>query len=151
MDTNFPADLQRQLDGAIRRIKKYLYNCNRRTMRVIDSTFYVHNMLNEDIWCVDPVHPIDQVYRHVAAGVIKMAATLKDHETRGGGLTAGIPVSPNSKTRESKYSRSGEPSRDLRDDFEDRDGIDGRQYGRGRGYNQRGCTFRGRQLCGHRY
>jgi hypothetical protein len=155
MDPNFRADLQRQLDGAIRRIKNYLYNCNRRTMRVMDSTFDVRNMANEEVWCVDPVHPIDPVYRRVAAGVIKMAATLRDHEMRGDkrrradGWDTSQPQQQ--KPRESQYSRSGEQSRGQRDDFEDHDGIDSRQYGCGRGYNQRGRVSRGRQLGGHRY
>jgi hypothetical protein len=46
MELSFRADLQRQLDGAIRRIKNHLYNCNRRTMRVMDSTFDIRNMAN---------------------------------------------------------------------------------------------------------
>jgi hypothetical protein len=155
MDPNFRADQQRQLDGAIRRIKNYLYNCNRRTMRVMDSTFDLRNMPNEDIWCVDPVHPIDPVYRRVAAGVIKMAATLRDNETRGDKRRRAdsweTSQPQQQKPRESQYSRSGEPSRDLRDALEDRAGSSGRQYGRGRGSYQGGRAYRGRQLGGQRY
>jgi hypothetical protein len=156
MEPNFRADLQRQLDGAIRRIKNHLYNCNRRSMRVMDSTFDLRNMANEDIWFVDPVHPIDPVYRRVAAGVIKMAATLGNREDRGEKKRRRADSWDTSqpqqqKPRESQHSRAGEQSSSQGGDFEDREGVDGRQYGRGRGHNHRGHSFRGRQHGGHRY
>jgi hypothetical protein len=43
-----------------------------------NSIYSIRSLDNNDIWFVDPVHPIDRVYRLVAAGVIKVAATLKD-------------------------------------------------------------------------
>jgi hypothetical protein len=118
----------------------------------MDSTFDVRNMANEDVWFVDPVHPIDPVYRLVAAGVIKMAATLKEHEERGDHKRRRADSWETSqpqqqKPRESQYSRAGESRRDL----DDPDESGGRQYGRGRGHNQRGRGYRGRQLGGHRY
>jgi hypothetical protein len=73
--------MQWQIDGATKRIKNFLFNSNRRNMRnmrLLDSTFDIRDMPNEDIWFMDPVQPIDPVYRLIAAGVIKMASTLKN-------------------------------------------------------------------------
>jgi hypothetical protein len=38
---------------------------------------------NEDIWCVDPVHPIQPVYRRIAGGIMMMVQSLEgeDHGT----------------------------------------------------------------------
>jgi hypothetical protein len=64
------------------RVKNFLFNRNRRTMRMLDASYDIRKLPNEDIWCVDPVHPIDPVYRSLASGVIKIAATLRDLEDR---------------------------------------------------------------------
>jgi hypothetical protein len=75
LERNFRTDMQWQLDGATKRIKNFLFHSNMRNMRVLD----MRDLPNKDIWFVDPVHPIDPVYRLIAAGVVKMAATLKSH------------------------------------------------------------------------
>jgi hypothetical protein len=51
-------------------------------MRVLESSYNIRNLPNEDIWFTDPVHPIDSIYNHLATGVIKMAATLRDLDNR---------------------------------------------------------------------
>jgi hypothetical protein len=71
--------MQQNLDGVAR---NYLFNGNRRTMRMLDACYDTRNLPNEDIWCVDPVHPIDPIYRRLASGVIKIAANLRDQEDR---------------------------------------------------------------------
>jgi hypothetical protein len=51
-------------------------------MRVLDSSYNTRHLPNEDIWFTDPVHPINSIYQHIASGVVKMAATLRDLEDR---------------------------------------------------------------------
>jgi hypothetical protein len=114
LDNGFCTDLQRQLDSATKRIKNFLFNSNRRNMRVLDSTYDIRDLPNEDIWFVDPVHPIDPIYRRIAAGVIKKAATLKGHEDgrdlkrRRDDSSEGNPRQP--KPREAQSSRYGAQS-----------------------------------------
>jgi hypothetical protein len=74
--------MQRQLDGVTRSIKNFLYKTHRRNMRVLDSTYNRRHLPNEDIWFTDPVHPINSIYQHIASGVVKMAASLRDLEDR---------------------------------------------------------------------
>jgi hypothetical protein len=78
----FRDNMQRQLDGVARSIKNFLFKTHRRNMRVLESSYNIRNLPNVDIWFTDPVHPIDSVYNNLAAGVIKMAATLRDLESR---------------------------------------------------------------------
>jgi hypothetical protein len=35
-----------------------------------------------DVWGVDPIHPIEPVYRSLVASIFQMAATLKDLSSR---------------------------------------------------------------------
>jgi hypothetical protein len=61
-------------------------------MRVLNSTYDTRHMAEEDIWFSDPVPPLDQIYRRITVGVIKMAAKLKEKDrqnSKGGELTAG--------------------------------------------------------------
>jgi hypothetical protein len=171
LDNGFCADMQRQLDSATKRIKNFLFNSNRRNMRVLDSTNDIRDLPNEDIWFVDPVHPIDPIYRRIAAGVIKMAATLKGHEEgrdlkrRREDSSEGNPNNPRQpKPRESQYSRygaqnwsDGRRGEDEPKPHESQHSRYGAQYwpegrrGEDDGANQRGRGYRGRRLGGHRY
>jgi hypothetical protein len=78
----FKEHMQQSLEGVARKLKNFLFNGNRRTMRMLDASYDIRDLPNEDIWFVDPVHPIDPVYRRLASGVIKIAATLRDLEDR---------------------------------------------------------------------
>jgi hypothetical protein len=51
-------------------------------MRMLDTSYDLRDLANDDIWCVDPVHPIEPVYRRLASGVIKISATLRELESR---------------------------------------------------------------------
>jgi hypothetical protein len=75
-------DMQRQLDGVARNIKNFLFKTHRRNMRVLESTYNTRHLPNEDIWFCDPVHPIDSIYNQIAAGVVKMAAALRELDER---------------------------------------------------------------------
>jgi hypothetical protein len=168
LDNGFRTELQRQLDSATKRIKNFLFNSNRRNMRVLDSTYDIRDLPNEDIWFVDPVHPIDPIYRRIAAGVIKKAATLKSHEDgrdlkrRRDDSSERNPRQP--KPREAQSSRYGAQSwsdgrrgefeQEPRESTNSRHGAQYRHDGRrdeGDRANQRGRGFRGRRLGGRRY
>jgi hypothetical protein len=81
-DRSYRDDMQRQLDGVTRSIKNFLFKTHRRNMRVLDSTYNTRHLPIEDIWFTDPVHPINIIYQHIASGVVKMAASLKNLEDR---------------------------------------------------------------------
>jgi hypothetical protein len=51
-------------------------------MRVLESTYNTRHLPNEDIWFCDPVHPIDGIYNQIVAGVVKMAAALRELDER---------------------------------------------------------------------
>jgi hypothetical protein len=103
-----------QLDTFTKKIKNHLFNCNRRSMRVLDSLYSIRNLEDNDIWFVDPVHPIDRVYRLVAAGIIKVAATLKEADQRQDAKRRRTDSwdnsQPNRKPREASHSRPGDQS-----------------------------------------
>jgi hypothetical protein len=114
-ERHFRDDMQRQLDGVAKNIKNFLYKTHRRNMRVLDSTYNTRHLPNEDIWFKDPVHPINSIYQHIASGVIKMAASLRDLEVRQD-LKSRRSDSWDSrnqdrKPREATYSRQGNGSR----------------------------------------
>jgi hypothetical protein len=78
----FKEHMQQGLDGVARKLKNYLFNANRRNMRMLDTSYDLRDLANDDIWCVDPVHPIEPVYRRLASGVVKISATLRELENR---------------------------------------------------------------------
>jgi hypothetical protein len=48
------------------------------TVAIVDAAMDLRGLENEDIWFIDPVHPIDSVYRMLAAGVIAVAASFNE-------------------------------------------------------------------------
>jgi hypothetical protein len=64
---HFRNNMQFQLDGFAKRIKNLLFNQNRRNMRVLDSTYDSRHMADNEIWFCDPVHPLEGIYRRIAA------------------------------------------------------------------------------------
>jgi hypothetical protein len=119
LDRNFRMNIQQQLDNFTKKIKNHLFNDNRRSMRVLDSLYSIRNLEDNDIWFVDPVHPINRVYRLVAAGIIKVAATLKEADQRQDAKRRRTDSwdnpQPNRKPREASHSRSGEHTSFPRD------------------------------------
>jgi hypothetical protein len=148
LERNFRSEMQWQLDGATKRIKNFLFHSNRRNMRVLDSCFDTRDLPNEDIWFVDPVHPIDPVYRLIASGVIKMAATLKNNDEKQDAKRRRADswdMPQKQKSREGEYSRN--------DEREEHSGRPHEAGGRprGRGGQHRGRGNRGGAHGGHRY
>jgi hypothetical protein len=62
-----------QLDGVRRHLKAYMYNHRRENVKVVDPAMELRGLENEDIWFVDPIHPIDPIYMRLATAVITMA------------------------------------------------------------------------------
>jgi hypothetical protein len=134
---HFRLDMQYQLDGFAKRIKNMLFNQNRRNMRVLDSTYDSRHMADNEIWFCDPVHPLEGIYRRIAAGVIKTAASLKDQDDRQQLKRRRVdswdnPQQTDRKPREATYSRLGD-----RDEHESsRGGYRGGRGGRGGRYSR---------------
>jgi hypothetical protein len=65
-------------------------------MRVIDTFYDLCGLGNEDLWFVDPFHPIDPVYRSIDSAIIKLANSLKKKKmiSRGGELTIRKVINP---------------------------------------------------------
>jgi hypothetical protein len=139
---NFRSDMQRQLDGYTKKIKNILFVQNRRNLRVMDSSYDSRHMAEGDVWFCDPVHPLDGIYRKIAAGVAKMAGTLREQDEKQQQKRrrddSRDNQQPERKPREASYSRFG------RDD--QRGGYRGGREGRG----GRGGRYQG-EHGGHRY
>jgi hypothetical protein len=118
LDRHFRENIQQQLDAFTKKIKNQLFNSNRRSMRVLDSLNSIRGLDNSDIWFVDPVHLMDRVYRLVAAGVIKVAATLKEADKRQDmnrrRTDSWDTTQPSRKPREATHSRTSEHSNFMR-------------------------------------
>jgi hypothetical protein len=80
LDRGYQDDQKQQLALLVRNLKAFLFNTRRGNVRVVDVAQDLVGFENADIWCVDPVHPIDQVYRRIASGVLKMAANQQEHD-----------------------------------------------------------------------
>jgi hypothetical protein len=129
--------------GIIRRMA-FLFNTRRGNVRVVDVAQDLIGFENADIWCVDPVHPIDQVYRRIASGVLKMAANQHEHDE----ATSGKRRRPEGgEGDDAQRRRPAEPQRWNWQGHEDERGYNRRnwQEDRGReeeqGYNRRPREF----------
>jgi hypothetical protein len=69
-----------QLDGVRCHLKAYMYNHRRGNVKVVDPAMELRGLDNEDIWFVDPIHPIDPIYRRLATAVITMAAPGQEED-----------------------------------------------------------------------
>jgi hypothetical protein len=113
-------------------------NHRRGNVKIVDPAMELRGLENDDIWFVDPIHPIDPIYRRLAIAVITIAASVnEDQEHSGtkrrrtdsgdrqrGGPPTGAPAN---RPRGYNYPRSGD-----NEDAEDR-----RERGRG-GFRGRG-------------
>jgi hypothetical protein len=138
-----------QLEGVRRHLKAYMFNHRRGNVKIVDPAMELRGLESDDIWFVDPIHPIDPIYRRLAIAVITIAASVnKDQEHSGtkrrrtdsgdrqrGGPPTGAPAN---KPRGYNYPRSGgsEDAEDRRErgpgGFRGRGG--GRRPGGRRGY-----------------
>jgi hypothetical protein len=142
LDREYRASLERQLDGVATKFKNLLYNAGKRFMRVLDTSHNLRGREDADVWGVDPIHPIESVYRSLVASIFQMAATLKDLSSR---------VESKRRREDSRednlpHSRRPREEEDRAHGFqEDRRGHN-EDLGRGRGWSNNrggGRRFRG--------
>jgi hypothetical protein len=100
---------------------------------------------NDDIWFIDPIHPIDPIYRRLANGVITVAASFVEEQDRvepkrrrtdswdEREQRRGPPLGAHGKPREYNYSRHGDYDEDHVGS-----GSGGHASHSGRGYRGRG-------------
>jgi hypothetical protein len=88
-DRHFRADMNLQLDGLRRAVKNFLFNTGRRSIRILDTAMVIRGLEDADLWCTDPVHPIESVYARIAEGVTSMVAKLGNGFGGGGGVGGG--------------------------------------------------------------
>jgi hypothetical protein len=87
-DRHFRSDMNLQLEGLRRTVKNFLFNTGRRSIRILDTTTVIKGLEDADLWCTDPVHPIESVYGRIAEGVTTLVnKTLSGTggDGRGGG------------------------------------------------------------------
>jgi hypothetical protein len=138
--------MERQLEGVAKKFKNLLYNAGKRLTRVLDTGYNIRGKDDADVWGVDPVHPIEAIYRSIVASIFQIAATLKETHGRV----------ESKRRREASQEDSLPRSRRSRDEEEPRQ--EGREGGRGRGRgwppgrgSGRGYGSSGRGYGGHRY
>jgi hypothetical protein len=147
LDPFYQDDQLDQLDGVRRHLKAYMFNHRRKNVKVVDVAMEMRGLENDDIWFIDPVHPIDPVYRRLANGVTSVAASFAEDQDRTepkrrrtdswdeGGQRRGPPAGAHGKPREFNNSRHG-------DYEEERTGSGGHASHSSRGYRGRGNNRR---------
>jgi hypothetical protein len=73
---SFKADLLEALELHKRVIKDFLYLAHLRNIKVVDPVVDLRGMPDEEVWGTDPVHPREEVYRQLAAGIMVIALTM---------------------------------------------------------------------------
>jgi uncharacterized membrane protein YgcG len=85
-DRHFRADMDLQLDSLKRTVKNFLFNTGRRNFRILDTGMTLKGLEDADLWCTDPVHPIESVYGRIAEGIKKLVDKM---QSGGGGVGRG--------------------------------------------------------------
>jgi hypothetical protein len=141
LDPFFQDDQQDQLDGVRRHLKAYMFNHRRKNVKVVDVAMEMRGLENDDIWFIDPIHPIDPIYRRLANGVTTVAASFLEDQDQmepkrrrtDSWDGRGPPPGAHGKPREYNYSRHGDYDEDR-----DSSGSRGQASYSGRGYRGRG-------------
>jgi hypothetical protein len=84
LDPFFQDDQLDQLEGVRRHLKAYMFNHRRANVKIVDPAMELRGLENDDIWFVDPIHPIDPIYRRLAIAVITIAASVNEDQERAG-------------------------------------------------------------------
>jgi hypothetical protein len=84
LDPFFQDDQLDQLEGVRRHLKAYMYNHRRANIKIVDPAMELRGLENSDIWFVDPIHPIDPIYRRLATAVITIAADINEEQDQTG-------------------------------------------------------------------
>jgi hypothetical protein len=121
LDRGYQEQQKQQLSLLTRNLKAFLYNSRRANVRVVDVAQDLAGFDNADIWCVDPIHPIDSVYRRIAAGVLKMAMNMHEHEERAGTKRRREgPDQADQHTRRPRDDNASHGMQEYREDYRDR-------------------------------
>jgi hypothetical protein len=83
-DRHFRADMDLQLDSLKRTVKNFLFNTGRRNLRILDTGMTLKGLEDADLWCTDPVHPIESVYGRIAEGIKKLVDKMQSGGGGGG-------------------------------------------------------------------
>jgi hypothetical protein len=82
LDRGFKQNMERQLEGVAKKFKNLLFDAGKRFNKVLDPGYNLKGLEDTDVWGVDPVHPIEPIYRSIVASIFQMVATLKEIEGR---------------------------------------------------------------------
>jgi hypothetical protein len=140
LDRGYQEHQKQQHALLTRNLKAFLYNSRRANVRVVDVAQDLAGFDNADLWCVDPVHPIDSVYRRIAAGVLKMALNMHEHEERAG--TKRRREGPDQADQHARRPREGNTSSRRTQEYQE-DYRDGGQRPREYDYSRTGRDEQG--------
>jgi hypothetical protein len=84
-DRHYRADMDLQLDSLKQTVKNFLFNTGRRNFKIFDTMMNLKGLEDADMWCTDPVHPIESMCGRIADGVKKVVAKLQGDGNGGGG------------------------------------------------------------------
>jgi hypothetical protein len=84
-DPHFKSDLLIQLEGLKRSLKNFFFNTRRRNFRLSDTAADMRGLEDNDIWFVDPVHPVNSVYSRIAEGIKQIVTNYESNlDSRSG-------------------------------------------------------------------
>jgi hypothetical protein len=154
-EREYRANLKKQLDNVAVKFKNLLYNAGKRFMRVLDTGHNLRGREDADVWGVDPIHPIEPVYRSLDASIFQMAATLKELSSRVENKRrredSREDSLPHSRRQREDEDRSQRYQEDPRGRREDRGRGKGWSNNRGGGRSSRGSSYSMRGYGGHRH
>jgi hypothetical protein len=151
-ERGYKETMEKQLEGVARKFKNLLFHAGKRYIRVLDPGYNLKGTEMADVWGVDPVHPIEPIYKSLVASIFQMAATLKEVECRDDRNKRRREASQEDSLPRSRRPREGDHSRRG-----DEEGGRGREdnRGRGRGWTPGRGGYRGyssgRGYGGYRY
>jgi hypothetical protein len=70
-------------------LKNFLFNTYRQSIRILDTAMVIKGLEDADLWCTDPVHPIESVYGRIAEGVTSLVTKLGSGGGNSGGGRSG--------------------------------------------------------------
>jgi hypothetical protein len=132
LDRGYQENQKQQLALLTRHLKAFLFNNRRANCRVVDVAQDLAGFDNSDMWCIDPVHLIDQVYRRIASGVLQMASNQTEHEERSAGKRRrpeGAENENRQPRRSWEYEDKGRREYEDRSRYGDRDMMEERYVG----------------------
>jgi hypothetical protein len=78
---DFKKKMSENLDNMKRTLKDFVFREGNRSIKLLDPNVDLRGLEESDIWGVDPVHPLAEVYDKIAEGVVKLNAVLETKES----------------------------------------------------------------------